>query len=97
MVFSQLDLMNCTGVPIDQAVIFPIPVFTNPANASFSLCHAAAVRAQFTLDFSSPQRSEIGRKFCLNETLLRHLCTGSLRKAEEVGGGEYAETCPTKF
>jgi hypothetical protein len=45
--------MNCTRIPIDQAVIFPIPVFPHPANPPFSLGYTTTVRAQFTLDFSS--------------------------------------------
>ena len=42
-----------TRVPVDEAVIFPLPVFTNPAKPSFSLGNAAPVRAQLALDLSS--------------------------------------------
>jgi len=76
--------MNGTGISIDQAVIFPVPVFPHPANASLPFGHTAAVRAQFTLDFSSLQRSEKGRKYCLNEALFGHLCLRGFRKSKEV-------------
>ena len=88
--------MNGTGISINQTVIFSIPVFPHPANPSLSLGNAAAVRAQFTLDFSSLQWSEIGRKFCLDKPLLSHLCAGGLRQAKEIGDGEHAETCPAQ-
>jgi hypothetical protein len=53
--------VNCARISINQAVIFPIPVFPYSADASLSLSDATAVRAQFTLNFSSLERSEIGR------------------------------------
>jgi hypothetical protein len=47
--------MNRTGISIDEAVIFPVPVFPHPANTSFPFSHAASVRAQFALNLSSLQ------------------------------------------
>jgi hypothetical protein len=78
--------MNCTGISVDQAVIFPIPVFPHSADPSFPLGHATPVRAQFALNFSSFQWSKIRRKLCLNEAFLSHLGAGSFWKTEERGG-----------
>src|SRR4030042_3387138 len=88
--------MNGTGISINQAVIFSIPVFTNPAYASLSLCHTAPMGTQFTLNFSSLQRSEIRRKLSLDEPLLSYLSVGSFRETEEIGSGEGAKARPTK-
>jgi hypothetical protein len=66
--------MNRTRIPVDQAVIFPIPVFPHSANAPLSLSYAATVRAQFTLDFSALEWSEIGGELRFNEPLLGRLC-----------------------
>jgi hypothetical protein len=73
--------MNRTRNSIHQAVIFSIPVFPHPANPSFPLSHTASVRAQFTLNLSSLQRSKIRRKFSLNEALLSHVGAGGVWKA----------------
>jgi hypothetical protein len=89
--------MNCAGVSIDQAVIFSIPVLTHPAKTSFPLGNMAPLRAQFTLDFSSTQGSEIGRELCLNETLFARLRSQGLWKTEELRGRNHTETRPTKL
>jgi hypothetical protein len=47
--------MDCTGISIDQAVIFPIPIFPNLANTSLPLGYVATVGAKLTLNFSSLQ------------------------------------------
>jgi hypothetical protein len=89
--------MNCAGVPVDQAVIFSIPVLTNPAKTSLPLGNTAPLGAKFTLDLSSIQGSEIGRELCLNETLFARLRSQGLWKTEELRGRNHTETRPTKL
>jgi hypothetical protein len=91
LLFNRID-MNRTGISVDQAVIFPIAIFSHLANASLPLGHPATVRTQLALDFSSVERSEIGRQFRLDESLRGRLCAGPW-KAKETGGGEHAEAC----
>jgi len=78
--------MNCARVPINQAIILPIPVLSHSAKTSFSLGNTAPLGAKLTLDLSSAQGSEIGRDLCLNETLLSRLCPQGFRKTEELRG-----------
>jgi hypothetical protein len=47
--------MKSTGIPVDQAEIFSVPVFPHPANPSFTPGNTASMRAELTLDFSSTQ------------------------------------------
>lgn len=89
--------MKGRRVPVDQAVIFPLPVLSNSTKTPFTLGNAATVGAQFTLDFPSIERSEIRREFCPNKTFLSQLCPGSLWESKEICGGERAETCSTKL
>jgi hypothetical protein len=61
--------MNSTGVPIDQAVIFSVPILTNSASTPLALRNMAPFGAKLALDLSPIQGSEVRREFCLNETL----------------------------
>jgi hypothetical protein len=88
--------MNGTGISINKAVMFPLPVFANPANTSFPLCHAAPVGTKFTLNFASLQRGEIRRKFSLDKSLLSCLGMGGFRETEEINSGECAKARSAK-
>ena len=88
--------MNRTRISVNQTVIAPIPVFPYFANAPLPFGDAAAVRAEFTLDCSSFERSEIRRKLCFDQPLFCRLGPGGFGKAKEICGGEQAEACPAK-
>jgi hypothetical protein len=88
--------MEGTGIPVNQAVIFSIPILTNSASAPLSLGNTAKMRAQFALDFSSIERSKIWRQLCFDEPLLGHLCMGSVGETQKGCNGEHAETFSTK-
>jgi hypothetical protein len=89
--------MNCTRIPIDEAVIFSFPILTHSAKTSFSLGDTALCGTEFTLDFSPSKGSEIRRKLCFNETFLNDLSPGGFWRAEEVPEGKHAEARPTKL
>ena len=53
--------VNRAGISINQAVVFSIPIFTDPAEAPLSSGNNALPRAQLALDAPFFQRHEIGR------------------------------------
>jgi hypothetical protein len=67
--------MHRTGISINQAIIFSLPIFPDSADPPLSLGHPATVRTQFALNFSSLERGEIGGQLCFDEALFRPLCT----------------------
>jgi hypothetical protein len=89
--------MNCTGVSVDQAIIFSIPILTNSTKTPFPFGNAAPFRAQFALYLSPIQGSEVRREFCLNEALLRYLCPCGFWKTEEMCSGKNTETRSAKL
>jgi hypothetical protein len=74
--------MNCTGVSVDQAIIFSIPIFTNSTKTPLSFRNTAPFRAKFALDLSSIQRGKIRRELCLDEALLGYLCLRGFWKTD---------------
>jgi hypothetical protein len=66
--------VNCAGVPVDQAIIFSISIFTNPTKAPLPFGNTATLWAKLALDLPSIQRSKVRRELCLDETLLGNLC-----------------------
>jgi len=89
--------INDTGIPIDQTVTFPIPIFTHPAKPSFPLGNMTPPGAEFTLDFAASQTDEIGGELSFNEAFFGHLCPNGFRKTEQVSSGKSAETLPANF
>ena len=68
--------MDGTGVPIDQAIIFPIPILADPAKTPLPLGDTASLGAEIALDLASPEGGKIGGKLCLDEALPRCLSLG---------------------
>ena len=60
--------MNRTRIPVNQAVIAPISVFPDIADAPFPFGDATAVRAQVALDCSSFEGGEIRRKLRFDQS-----------------------------
>jgi hypothetical protein len=86
--------MEGARIRVDQAVVFPIPVLTHPANTPFPCGNTALLGAEFALDPSSAQGGEIGGELCLDEAFRGHLCPCVLRKTEKRWEGERTKTRP---
>ena len=87
--------MNRAGVSVDQAVVFSISVFTDPAEPPLSLRHTAMSRAEGALDVSTLEGGEEGREFGLYEAFLRGLGVGDRRAPREMTREKGAETQAT--
>lgn len=85
--------MNGAGIPVDEAVTFPIPILADATKTPFALRKPAPFGAQFTLDLPSIQGGEVGRELCLDEALRGRLCPDNVGKTEEVSSAENGETC----
>jgi len=89
--------MKGARIRVNQAVKFPSPILTHPTNTPFPLGNATPLWAQFALDLSSTQGSEIGGELCLDEAFLGHLCLRDFRKTEKVSDAKSTETGPANL
>ena len=65
--------MNRAGIPVNHAVIFPIPVLADPAKTPLSLWNTASFRTEFALDVAPAEWDEVGREFGFDQPLLLSL------------------------
>ena len=89
--------MNGAGISVNQAVVFPSPILTHSTKTPFPPGNTAPPWAQFTLDLSTIQGSEIGGELCLDEAFGGHLCPQGFRKTQDVSEAKSTETRPAKF
>ena len=83
--------MNRTRISVNQAVLAPVSVFPDIADAPFPFGDATAMGAQVALDRSSFEGGEIRRKLRSDQSFFCRLCPGGFGKAKEICGGEHAE------
>jgi len=88
--------VNCAWVAIDKAVVLSAPVLTHSAKTPLPIGYTAPPGAQFTLNLSSVEGSEIGRELRADKALLGYLCLQFFGETQEVNAGEDAETHPAE-
>ncbi len=79
LLFDRVQ-MDGTGVPVNEAVIVPVPVFTDPAETPLSPGNPAAPWTEVAPDLATSESGEIWRELCPDEALLESLRSGDCRK-----------------
>ncbi len=88
--------MDGTRISVYKTVIFTPPIFPDPTESPLALSDVTPTRTEFAPDCPSLERSEVGRKLCLNEALLGRLTLGDARKAKEACCRKQTEACTAK-
>jgi hypothetical protein len=65
--------VNGAWVPVNQAVVFPVPVLPDPAKTSLAFSNPATLWTEIALNLSSTKRGKVGRNLCLYQALLGRL------------------------
>jgi hypothetical protein len=85
------------GIPVNQAIQFPVSVFADAARAAFSTGNVTLPGAKGTLDLASVEGLEKGRDLRLYEPLLWCLGRAAFGKKEEVTCTEGTKAAPTNL
>jgi len=89
--------MDGAGISIDQAIIFAVPIFSHPANASLPSGDPASMGTELAPDLSCFKWSVKGREFRFDQPFFHRLGLRRLRDAKEAGCRCQTETCPKGF